>query len=134
MVSPADTPSCRHREVLRARLRADLKVYREAVLDLQRSMGEEFTLARQRVERARLAFEAASQTLQSQVLPTVAGGDGISPACFIPRFPGIRAPPSYPKATFDRYHFLRYGLGWFQLLVVIFVALLTYRRPVDQDA
>ena len=60
-------PSCRDEEMLRARVRADLKVYSAAVQDLQRSIGEEFKTSRERAERARLAYEAASQTLLSHL-------------------------------------------------------------------
>ena len=67
IVSPIQAPSCRDREVLRARLRADFNVYREAVLDLQNSIGEEFKRSHQRAERARVAYEAASQTLRSHL-------------------------------------------------------------------
>lgn len=60
---PAETPSCKAREMLKARVRADLKVYADAVGALQRSVGQDFNRARRNAERARLAFEAASKKL-----------------------------------------------------------------------
>jgi hypothetical protein len=42
LMPPEVMPTCRDREILRARMRADLKVYGESVRDLQRSLGEEF--------------------------------------------------------------------------------------------
>lgn len=49
--------------MLNARLRADLKVYAEAVSALQRSMGPDFKKAHKRAEQGRLAYEAASDAL-----------------------------------------------------------------------
>ena len=66
-VSSAEVPSCQDRDMLKARMRADLKVYHKAILDLQQSVGEQFRMSRQRLERARLAYEAASQTLHSHL-------------------------------------------------------------------
>jgi len=62
-VSPVDVPSCRAREILQARVRADLKVYAEAVNSLQRSVGPEFKKSQKAAERARLAFETAGKKL-----------------------------------------------------------------------
>jgi hypothetical protein len=62
-MAPTETPSCKVREILKARVRADLKVYGGAVNVLQRSMGQEFKVAHRNAERARLAFEAASKKL-----------------------------------------------------------------------
>jgi len=66
-VSSAEGPSCQDRDMLKARMRADLRVYHEAVLDLQRSVGEQFKMSHERAERARTAYEAASQTLHSHL-------------------------------------------------------------------
>jgi hypothetical protein len=55
------------REILQTRVRADLKVYADAVNALQRSAGQEFKKAQQRTERARLAFETASKKLADHI-------------------------------------------------------------------
>ena len=57
---PAEVPSCRDRDMLSARLRADLKVYAEAVSLLQKSMGPDFKKTHKKAEQARLAYEAGS--------------------------------------------------------------------------
>ena len=67
LVSPEEVLSCENRDVLKARMRADLKVYGDAVRALQSSLGPDFKTAHQRVEQARLAFEAASQALLSHI-------------------------------------------------------------------
>lgn len=66
-MSAEEVPSCQDRDLLKARMRADLRVYHEAVLDLQQSVGEQFKMSRQRLERARLAYESASRTLLSHL-------------------------------------------------------------------
>ena len=53
--------------MLKARMRADLKVYTDAVRDLQSSLGQDFKKVHQRAEQARLAFEAASEALLSHI-------------------------------------------------------------------
>ena len=50
MLSAEPSP-CRDRDMLNARLRADLKVYAEAVSALQRSMGPDFKKAHKRAEQ-----------------------------------------------------------------------------------
>jgi len=52
---PEQFPSCRTATLSRPAMRVDLRVYGDVVRELQR------------VEHARLAFEAASQALQSQI-------------------------------------------------------------------
>jgi hypothetical protein len=66
-MAPNEFPSCKTREILRARVRADLKVYADAVNALQRSLGQDFKKARKDAERARLAFEAASKKLSDHL-------------------------------------------------------------------
>jgi len=63
LMSPADITPCDVREILKERVRADLKVYADAVNALQRSMGKDFKKAQRDAERARLAFETASTKL-----------------------------------------------------------------------
>jgi hypothetical protein len=53
--------------MLSARLRADLKVYAEAVSLLQKSMGPDFKKTHKKAEQARLAYEAASEALLSHI-------------------------------------------------------------------
>ena len=60
---PTEFPACKAREILKARVRADLKVYADAVSALHRNVGRDFTKAHQYAERARMAFEAGSKKL-----------------------------------------------------------------------
>jgi hypothetical protein len=60
---PTEFPACKAREILKSRVRADLKVYAAAVSALQRSLGQDFKKASRNAERARLAFEAAGKKL-----------------------------------------------------------------------
>jgi hypothetical protein len=55
--------SCQTRQILTARMRADLKVYRDAVVTLERNTGNRFLDAHQKAEHARLAYEAARDKL-----------------------------------------------------------------------
>ena len=55
------------RDNLRARLRADLKVYADAVIALQRSLGKDFDKTHHRAVQARLAFHAAQEKLRQHV-------------------------------------------------------------------
>ena len=59
----AEAPSCTAREILRARLRADLKVYADAIEFLQRNLGKEFEKAHQGADRARRAYQVARRKL-----------------------------------------------------------------------
>ena len=63
----AEAPSCAAREILKARLRADLKVYADAVDTLQRNIGKDFEKAHQRVERARRAYDTARDKLNRHI-------------------------------------------------------------------
>jgi hypothetical protein len=59
-MQPMEAPEpCKDRDMLRARMRADLLVYRDCVSGLNLSVGKDFEQAHQRAESARLAFEAA---------------------------------------------------------------------------
>jgi hypothetical protein len=64
---PSELPSCKARDILKTRVRADLKVYADAVNVLQRSMGQDFKKAQRDAERARLAFESASKKLSDHL-------------------------------------------------------------------
>jgi len=66
-MAPSELLSCKARDILKARVRADLKVYADAVNVLQRSVGQDFKKAHRDAERARLAFEAASKKLSDHV-------------------------------------------------------------------
>lgn len=67
-MQPAEAPSCQDFETLKARVRADLKVYRDAVNALQENSGPEFRAVQQRAEHARLAYEAAREKLEQHIL------------------------------------------------------------------
>jgi hypothetical protein len=62
---PARSLSCKSREMLRARLRADLKVYAEAVDALEQAAGKSFERAVKAAEHARLAFNEARSRLNA---------------------------------------------------------------------
>jgi hypothetical protein len=49
-------------------MRADLKVYRDAVNALQEHSGPDFRIVHQKAEHARLAYEDAREKLQAHVL------------------------------------------------------------------
>jgi len=54
--------------MLQDRVRADLRVYRQAVVALELEPGrEEFPAVHQTAERARLAYEAARATLEAHI-------------------------------------------------------------------
>ena len=65
-MQPAEA-SCKARAILQSRLRADLKVYADAIRALQQSLGKDFEKAHQRAERARRAYEAAREKLNQHV-------------------------------------------------------------------
>ena len=48
-------------------MRADLKIYRDAVISLERSTGENFRKAHEQAEHARLAYEAARDKLNEHI-------------------------------------------------------------------
>jgi len=60
-------PACKTYETLKSRARADLKVYKEAVVELQEQTGPDFREAHTRAERARLAYETARAKLDEHL-------------------------------------------------------------------
>jgi hypothetical protein len=58
---------CKDREMLKGRLRADLKIYTECVARLNVNLGADFEKTRERAESARLAFEGARDLLSKHV-------------------------------------------------------------------
>jgi hypothetical protein len=62
-VQPNKEASCKTRTILTNRLRADVKVYADAIRALQQSIGKDFEQAHKRAERARRAYEAARDKL-----------------------------------------------------------------------
>ena len=58
---------CKTREILKSRLRADLKVYADAIALLQQSMGKNFEKAHLRVESARRAYQTARKKFNDHV-------------------------------------------------------------------
>ena len=66
-MQPAEAP-CQIHDTLKARARADLKVYRDAVNRLQEHTGPDFREVHQKAEHARLAYEAARERLDQHIL------------------------------------------------------------------
>jgi hypothetical protein len=58
---------CKTRDILKARLRADLKVYADATAALQRNVGNDFEKAHLRGESARRAYEVARKKLNEHI-------------------------------------------------------------------
>jgi hypothetical protein len=69
----AEAPACKSREILKSRLRADLKVYADAISGLQQSSGENFEKAHKRADSARRIYEVARKKLNEH---TVSHGCG----------------------------------------------------------
>ena len=68
MQSAKASEPCTDRQILNDRMRADLRVYRQAVIDLELQAGEKrFPIAHKNLERARLAYEASRATLEAHV-------------------------------------------------------------------
>ena len=63
----AETSTCKTREILRARLRADLKVYADSIAVLQRSVGKAFEKAHLRVESARRSYQVARRKMNDHL-------------------------------------------------------------------
>lgn len=61
------TSTCKDRAILNSRLRADLKVYADAIAELQRSIGKNFEKAHEDVERARRAYQLARRKLLDHI-------------------------------------------------------------------
>ena len=58
---------CKDREILKGRLRADLKIYMECVAKLNVSLGADFQKTHERAEHARLAYEGARDLLNKHI-------------------------------------------------------------------
>jgi len=63
----ASGPSCKTRDMLKARMRADLKVYRDSVDELEQHSGLDFMQAHQNAEHTRLAYLAAREKLNQHI-------------------------------------------------------------------
>ncbi len=63
----AKASSCVNHEILKARLRADLRVYADAVAELEGNVGRGFEKAHKKAEHARLAYQAARQKLKDHI-------------------------------------------------------------------
>ena len=59
LMQSSEAQPCKTREILKTRLRADLKVYADAIAVLQQSVGNDFEKAHKRAESARKAYEVA---------------------------------------------------------------------------
>ena len=62
-----DDSVCKTRDILRARLRADLKVYADSIAVLQRSIGKDFEKAHLRAESARRSYDVARKKLNDHL-------------------------------------------------------------------
>ena len=58
---------CKTRTILTTRLRADVKVYADAIRVLPESIGKDFEKAHKRAERARRAYEMARDKLNRHI-------------------------------------------------------------------
>jgi hypothetical protein len=58
---------CKNNEILKARLRADLKVYADAVATLESNVGKQFEKIHQKAEHAKLAYKAARERLHEHL-------------------------------------------------------------------
>jgi hypothetical protein len=63
----SEAPDCKSQGILKARLRADLKVYADAIDALQRNLGKDFEKAHQRAESARRIYEVARTKLNDHL-------------------------------------------------------------------
>ena len=66
-MQPKQAPDCRTHEMLKERMRADLRVYRDAVDALDEHSGEGFEKAHRLAEIARIAYEAARDRFSAHV-------------------------------------------------------------------
>jgi hypothetical protein len=64
---PKEALDCKTHEMLKARMRADLRVYRDAVDVLESSTSEAFERAHKLAEIARIAYEAARDRFNAHV-------------------------------------------------------------------
>jgi hypothetical protein len=67
LMQAEQVPSCKNRQILQSRLRADVKVYADAISALQQSMGKGFEKAHLRVESARRAYQVARKKLTDHI-------------------------------------------------------------------
>jgi hypothetical protein len=58
---------CQIRAVLKERMQADLRVYRDSVIMLERTSGQMFAKAHKDAEHARLAYEVARRKLDDHI-------------------------------------------------------------------
>ena len=66
-MQPKPVPDCKTHEILKGRMRADLRVYRDAVNVLDQNSGAGFEKAHKRAELARIAYEAARERFNAHV-------------------------------------------------------------------
>ena len=68
-MQPMEAPEpCKDRQILKDRMRADLRVYRQAVVALELEPGpDDFPAVHKNAERARQAYEAARATLEAHI-------------------------------------------------------------------
>lgn len=66
-MQPKEALDCKTHEMLKARMRADLRVYREAVDALVEHTGRGFEKAHKLAEIARIAYEAARNRFNAHV-------------------------------------------------------------------
>src|SRR5579872_2002729 len=66
-LDPKEALDCKTHAILKARMRADLRVYRDAVEVLHESTGGGFEKAFKLAETARIAFEAARDRFNAHV-------------------------------------------------------------------
>lgn len=64
---PKEVPECKTHDILKARMRADLRVYRDAVDALDRHTGEGLEKCHKLAEIARIAYEAARNRFNAHV-------------------------------------------------------------------
>ena len=67
LMQPKQSPDCKTNEMLKARMRADLRVYRDAVDALEEHTGKGFEKAHKLAEIARIAYQAARDRFETHV-------------------------------------------------------------------
>jgi len=68
-MQPRKVPEqCHDRQILHERMRADLRVYREAIVALELNPApEDYPMVQKNAERARAAYEAARANLEAHI-------------------------------------------------------------------
>lgn len=66
-MQPKQGLDCKTHEMLKARMRADLRVYKDAMDALEESTGKNFGRTHKLAETARIAFEAARDRFNAHV-------------------------------------------------------------------